>query len=255
MDNQNNETAAKTNAEVQPEQQTTQEQPSSPEVKQEEKAAVQENKAQELNPEQPPVTKDEKIYGAIGYVPFIQLVSILFLPDSAYVRMHVRQGIMLFALSFLAMFFLTFMGLVGLGTFAGILASLVFIAYLAILGYSAYQVINGVWWKIPMIGQMSEIIPIELIAKTAKENAAGQIGEVKRDYDNRQDTLNAEAAEKKDSTATVTPDQPNVENAQPDPQQAETSTPSESSKVEASESAAPAAQPEAAPKQDDKPAK
>jgi hypothetical protein len=58
-----------------------------------------------------------------------------------------------------------------------------------------YLTFNGYWWKIPVLSALADLIPIEAIAKTSKENITGQVGIAKTDYDNRQDTLKSEKTE------------------------------------------------------------
>jgi len=67
--------------------------------------------------------------------------------------------------------------------------------------YSIYLAISGYWWKIPVIGQMAEIIPVESLAKVAKENLAGQVNIAKEDYENRRETMGKEKAENKTEAA------------------------------------------------------
>lgn len=44
---------------------------------------------------QPAVTRDERLFAALAYIPFVALISLIMKPDSSFVRMHARQGLML----------------------------------------------------------------------------------------------------------------------------------------------------------------
>src|SRR5690606_6848939 len=44
---------------------------------------------------QPAVVRDEKLFAALAYIPFVAIISLIMKPDSAFVRMHARQGLML----------------------------------------------------------------------------------------------------------------------------------------------------------------
>lgn len=145
---------------------------------------------------QPPVKQEEKIYATIAYVPLMAVLSIIVKPDSAFVRLHSKQGVLLTVMFFLLGFLsiiVSFMGIIG--------QLLLFLMGIASLGivltgiYSMYLTASGYWWKIPVLSAVADLIPIEMIAKVSKENITGQMGEAKNDYDNRQDTLQKESAQ------------------------------------------------------------
>ncbi len=142
---------------------------------------------------QPPVKKEEKLYGAVSYVPFFGLFTLLFYPTSAFVRLHVRQGQFLFLLFFAANFFNLILLILKLDLLSGFLSVIFSLSYFFLMIYSMYLAFSGVWWKIPFLGQLSELLPIDLIAKFAKDNVPGEIQVAKDDYQNRQETLKAES--------------------------------------------------------------
>lgn len=152
-----------------------------------------------INPDksnQPAVTKDEKIYGALAYLPFVALVSIIIKPDSAYVRLHAKQGLLLSLIFFFVGFVAALTSLFGIvGQLLSFVLGLVPLACLVIAVYSMYLAASGFWWKIPMLSSISDLIPVEWMAKTSKENITGQVGVAKGDYDVRQDTLQKEKVE------------------------------------------------------------
>lgn len=155
---------------------------------------------------QPAVTRDERLFAALAYIPFVALISLIMKPDSAFVRMHARQGLMLSLIFFAVGIAAAIVAIVPVvGGFLAMLIALVPAACLFVGVYSLYLSLTGFWWKIPVVGALSEVIPIELFAKAAKENISGQIGVAREDYQNRQDTLTQEQAEKTTSTQAPLP--------------------------------------------------
>lgn len=147
---------------------------------------------------QPPVNKDEKVYAAISYIPFVALVSIIVKPDSAFVRLHAKQGLLLALIFFFVGILAAIVSLFGIiGQFLAFLLGLVPMAVLFIDIYSMYLSFMGYWWKIPVLGAVADVIPVEWMAKTSKSNLSGQVGVAKEDYDVRQDVLKKEKDEAK----------------------------------------------------------
>jgi len=166
------------------------------------------NASNEAKQNQPPVGQQEKIYAMIGYIPFVALVSIIIKPDSAYVRLHAKQGLLLSIIFFLSGMMAAIVSLFGvLGQFLAFLIGLIPLACIILGIYSMYLAINGFWWKIPFISTVADLIPVEMMAKVSKENITGQIGVAKNDYDNRAETLQKEKTEKTGEAAAVTPTQ------------------------------------------------
>ncbi|MGL5831271.1 MAG: hypothetical protein ACRCZE_03935 [Candidatus Altimarinota bacterium] len=155
---------------------------------------------------QPAVTRDEKLFAALAYLPFVAIISLIMKPDSAFVRMHARQGLMLSLIFFTVGIAAAIVAVVPVvGGFLAMLLALVPAACMFVGIYSLYLSLTGFWWKIPVVGVLSEVIPIEMFAKVAKENISGQIGVAREDYQNRQDTLAQEHAEKTISTQAPLP--------------------------------------------------
>jgi len=147
---------------------------------------------------QPAVKQDEKVYAAVSYLPLLAIACIIFKPNSSFVRLHGRQGLMLFILFFLTLILVAIVtAFPVIGAILGVLFGLVPFGLMLLGFYSIYLALSGYWWKIPVIGQMAEIIPVESLAKMAKENLAGQVNIAKEDYENRQETLGKEKAENK----------------------------------------------------------
>lgn len=154
---------------------------------------------------QPPVSKDEKVYAAIGYIPFVAIISIIIKPDSAFVRLHAKQGLLLSILFFFGGIFAAIVSLFGIiGQFLAFFIGLIPMGSLILAIYSMYLAASGLWWKLPILSSVSDLIPIEIIAKTSKENITGQMGTAKVDYDNRQETIQKEISQNQPIPQAVT---------------------------------------------------
>lgn len=182
---------------------------------------------QMMNPNkenQPPVNKDEKVYATIAYIPFVALISIIIKPDSAYVRLHAKQGLLLSILFFFIGLIAAIASLFGIiGQLLAFLLGLVPLGCLITAIYSMYLAASGFWWKIPVLSSIADLIPVEWMAKTSKENITGQVGVAKTDYDVRQETIKNEQAENQaPQTQQVTPP---VQSSTPAQQPTTTPTP------------------------------
>ena len=118
---------------------------------------------------QPKVTNEEKLWSLASYIPLAGVLALLFRGDSKFVRLHGRQGLLLFAI----FFFCIFIYLIPfLGPFLGGLIQFV----IFVLGiFSMYQALIGNWWKIPMLGDIAEQIPVDLFTQVTKEVITGQV--------------------------------------------------------------------------------
>lgn len=171
----------------------------------------------EFKQQQPPVTKDEKVYATLAYVPLVAFLSIIVKPDSAYVRLHARQGILISILFFFAGLFAAIVSLFGvIGTLLAFLIGLIPLACMIIAVYSMYLALTGIWWKIPVLSAVAEVIPVEWLAKTSKENITGQAGIAKVDYDNRSDVIKAEKTEAVPNVPTTQTTDTNQQNQVPE---------------------------------------
>lgn len=119
--------------------------------------------------DQPKVTSDEKLWAALSYIPMIALLSLIIKPRSEYVKLHGRQGLVLFIIFFLSIFL--YIVIPPLGPLLGGLIQL----GIFVLGiYSILQAFVGNWWKIPIIGDLAKMIPAEAFAKVTTEALTGQ---------------------------------------------------------------------------------
>lgn len=119
---------------------------------------------------QPRVTNDEKLWSLASYIPVAGgVLALLFRGDSKFVRLHGRQGLLLSAIFFfcILLYLIPF-----IGSFLGGLIQF----GLFVLGiFSMYQAFLGNWWKIPVLGDIAEQIPVDLFIQVTKEVVTGQV--------------------------------------------------------------------------------
>ncbi len=116
---------------------------------------------------QPPVTSDEKIWGLVSYIPLMALMALVLKPSSDFIKLHGRQGLLIFLIFFFSIF-------VYLVPFIGpLIGVIIHFAMIGIGLFSMYQAFVGNWWKIPVLGDISELIPVELFAKVTREAVVG----------------------------------------------------------------------------------
>lgn len=118
---------------------------------------------------QPKVGSDERLWGAISYIPFLGALALLVKPQSNYIRLHGRQGLLIFALFFCSIFLYIIFPPLG-AVFGGLIQMALFVIGI----YSTYQAFIGNWWKIPFLGDIAERIPVEFFTKVATEAITGQ---------------------------------------------------------------------------------
>ncbi len=112
---------------------------------------------------QPPVSSDDKIWGLVSYIPLLALMALVLKPGSAFIKLHGRQGLLIF----LIFFFSIFIYIVPyIGPLIGII---IHFGMIGIGLFSMYQAFIGNWWKIPVLGDISELIPVEMFAKVTRE--------------------------------------------------------------------------------------
>ncbi len=117
---------------------------------------------------QPNVTSEEKIWALISYLPLLALMALVLKPSSEYMKLHGRQGLLIF----LIFFFNIFVYLVPyIGPVIGVIIHL---ATIAVALFSMYQAFIGNWWKIPVLGDIAELIPVDLFAKVTREAVMGE---------------------------------------------------------------------------------
>jgi len=117
---------------------------------------------------QPKVTSDERMWAGISYIPLAGVISLLTKPESAYVKLHARQGLLIFLVFFFCIFvyLIPFIG----PLFGGLVQMAMFIAGV----FSMYQAFVGNWWKIPVLGDIAEMIPVDMFTTVTTAAITGQ---------------------------------------------------------------------------------
>lgn len=117
---------------------------------------------------QPKVSSTEKLWAMVSYIPLVAVLALLISGESKYVRLHGRQGLLVFLIFFVCIF-------VYLVPFIGpLLGGLVQFALFVLGVFSMYQALIGNWWKIPVLGDIAEMIPIDFFTTITKEVVTGQ---------------------------------------------------------------------------------
>ncbi len=117
---------------------------------------------------QPKVTTEEKLWAGLSYVPLVALPALIIKPDSNYIKLHGRQGLLIFLIFFVCIF-LYIIPYIG-PFFGGLIQFAMFVLGL----FSMYQAFIGNWWKIPVMGDIAEAIPVSMFTKVTKEVITGQ---------------------------------------------------------------------------------
>ncbi len=117
---------------------------------------------------QPTVNSEEKIWALVSYIPLIALMALVLKPGSDYIKLHGRQGLLIFLISFFSIF-------VYLVPYIGpVIGVIVHLALIGIAVFSMYQAFIGNWWKIPILGDIAELIPVDIFAKVTREAVMGE---------------------------------------------------------------------------------
>lgn len=116
---------------------------------------------------QPSVSSEDKIWGLISYIPLMALMALVLRPSSDFIKLHGRQGLLIFLIFFFSIF-------VYLVPYIGpLIGAIIHFAMIGIGLFSMYQAFIGNWWKIPVLGEISELIPVEMFAKVTREAVMG----------------------------------------------------------------------------------
>lgn len=99
----------------------------------------------------PEEMEEKKVMAILSYIGFLVIIPILQAKDSAYVRHHINQGIVLIGICF-ALNLLAFIP--GIGFIIGIVASVVLIGG---AGFNIFNIVNGKVLKVPVLSNF-EII-------------------------------------------------------------------------------------------------
>lgn len=116
---------------------------------------------------QPAVTMEEKVWAFVSYVPLVALLALVLKPDSKYVLLHGRQGLLLTLIFFFSVFVYLFPFI---GAFLG---GIIHLGSFLLALFSMYQAFIGNWWKIPVLGDVAEMIPTGVFTKVARDMTMG----------------------------------------------------------------------------------
>ena len=122
----------------------------------------------------PSVASDERLWAALSYIPMVALISLMVKPKSSFVHLHGRQGLLLFVIVLLWLFLSFFLYVILPVEVVIFFWSLLQLGLFLVGVYSFYQALIGHWWKIPFLGALAELIPVEFFAKVASEAITGQ---------------------------------------------------------------------------------
>lgn len=127
-------------------------------------------------PNQPAVKVEEKIWGLVCYIPLMALLALVINPRSEFIKLHGRQGILVT----LIFFFNIFVYLIPvIGIFLGML---IHFGALILGFFSAFQAFIGNWWKIPVLGSVAELLPMEAFTQVARDVSMGaKVDEMDKD--------------------------------------------------------------------------
>jgi len=132
------------------------------------------------------VEMDEKIIAALSYLLLLAVVALLVKPESAFVRLHARQGLLISVLVFVMFGAMAFLSLFGfLGELLALLVMFVNFALFIVIAYSMYLALTGVWWKVPLLSVVADKIPVEMFAKITKEAIKDPLVQAKSDFESR----------------------------------------------------------------------
>lgn len=120
-------------------------------------------------PAQPAVSSDDRLWGAICYIPMMALLALIVRPESAYVKLHGKQGLLMLGLFFCTV--IMYILFWPLGPILGMLGQ--FVLFVLSI-YSAYLAFMGNWWKIPVLGDVAEKLPVNVLTKAATQAITGQ---------------------------------------------------------------------------------
>lgn len=95
---------------------------------------------------------ERRILAAISYIPLLFVIPIILVKNDEFVHSHAKQGFVLFIVE-LIIWILSKIPIIGF-LFGYILGILVFLAAL----YAFIEALIGKFWKIPLIGDLSQEI-------------------------------------------------------------------------------------------------
>ncbi|MCA9374585.1 hypothetical protein KC725_05500, partial [Candidatus Peregrinibacteria bacterium] len=112
--------------------------------------------------DQPPTKPEERVWALVSYIPMVALLALIMKPDSEFVKLHGRQGLLIFIIFFFNIF-------IYLVPFIGpVIGIIVHFGCMGIGLFSMYQAFIGNWWKIPVLGDVAKMLPVEAFTKVTR---------------------------------------------------------------------------------------
>jgi len=102
----------------------------------------------------PKMPSDERLLGALAYIPMGFVLPLIMKPKSKFCQMHAKQGLVITALTFAVLFILVIVPAIG---------SLLFLGLVAIIGIGVYQADHGVEFKMPVLYEVAAKIDVDKI--------------------------------------------------------------------------------------------
>jgi uncharacterized membrane protein len=121
---------------------------------------------------QPSVNQEEKLLGLASYIPLVALVTMLVKPDSKFIMLHGRQGLLISAILILGTLFLSILYIL-IPIIGAFVLAVMHIGLFVVIIFSMYQAFIGNWWKIPVLGSFAEMIPVQAFTKVTREAVMG----------------------------------------------------------------------------------
>lgn len=112
----------------------------------------------------------ERLWGAISYIPMLALLALIVKPKSDYIKLHGKQGLLIFLIFFCTLFLYLMIEPLG-----PLLAGLIQLGLFVVGIYSAFMAFMGNWWKIPVLGDVAESIPVDFLTKVTTQAITGEI--------------------------------------------------------------------------------
>jgi len=112
--------------------------------------------------DQPPTKPEERVWALVSYIPMVASLALIMKPDSEFVKLHGRQGLLIFIIFFFNIF-------IYLVPFIGpVIGIIVHFGCMGIGLFSMYQAFIGNWWKIPVLGDVAKMLPVEAFTKVTR---------------------------------------------------------------------------------------
>lgn len=151
-------------------------------------------------PHEGTTSNTERLWGMLSYIPLLAILALVLHPRSEYIKLHGRQGLLIF----LALFFSVFIAVIPI--LGGVLLVLIHLAFYVLILMGMYQAFTGVWWHIPVLGEVAAMIPLEFFTVVTREAVMGGKSDPLAEKD--QKIMQKEQAEKMADSSPKEPEKP-----------------------------------------------